>query len=182
MLFQPPFYSWALVITVPSSWAWQEWEERRQGIPEEGGTWPWALSPWLRPGWVNTGEKPLSRQDVHFWVHATHTLSRWCLISGVCQRVSLSLSLRVSQISTPFWAPASYCWSCQKVLNTLLKRAAHSPPPRLPISSQLAPALLSWTITSHPARKGPRLGLVETYYSLSNVVNISSLFSPQELL
>lgn len=79
----------------------------------------------------------------------------------------------------------SFLGSCQLLLE-LPEGLEHfaergCPPPRLPISSQLAPALLSWTITSHPARKGPRLGLVETYYSLSNVVNISSLFSPQEL-
>lgn len=129
--------SWALAITVPFFWARQECGERRQVIPEQGGTRPWALSSWLMPGWVNTGEKPLSRQGVCFWVHATHTLSRWCFILGPCQRVSLSLPLCVSQINTPSWVPASYCWSCQQVLNTLLKGGC-PPPYQQPAGSCIA--------------------------------------------
>lgn len=151
MLFQPPFCSWALVITVPSFWAWQEWEERRQGIPEEGGTWPWALSPWLRPGWVNTGEKLLSRQGVHFWVHATHTLSRWCLISGPCQRVSLSLPLCVSQISIPSWAPASYCWELPEGLEHFAERGC-PPPDSLLVASWLLHCLAGLSLPTLPGK------------------------------
>lgn len=66
-------------------------------------------------------------------------------------------------MSTPSWVPASYCWSCQKVLITLLEGAA------APLPRALIPLAASWLLCALAGLSLPTLpgkDLVWAWYGL----------------